>query len=199
MEAVLPRTYFGNIAYYTVYHRAHKVLFEPHEHFLKQSYRNRCTIMAANTLQDLIVPINRKQRRQPINTLEISYAEQWQRIHLGALVSAYKVSPFFDHYAHIFEAFYKNFRPKTLWELNTRAHEIVQEITGISTEEGQTKEFIKVYPEDYRNRCRPKDDFNLSFEHSSYLQVFEDRHGFRKNLSILDLIFNEGPNAVSFL
>ncbi len=155
--------------------------------------------MAANSMQDLIVPINRRQRREPIEKLEISYAERWQQVHWGAIVSSYKVSPYFDFYAHHFEKFYNSFQAKTLWELNTQAHEMVKEIVGINTPEKQTEVFRKAYPNDYRNQCRPKDQFQTSFQHSSYLQVFQDRHGFVKNLSVLDLIFNEGPNSISFL
>jgi len=199
MTPVLPRTYFGNIAYYSIYNRAEEVKFEAKEHFLKQSFRNRCTIASANAIQDLIVPVNRKQRREPIDTLEISYAEQWQRIHHGTLISSYKVSPYFEHYAHYFSEFYDDFKPRTLWELNQKAHEIIVRILKLETKESETELFEKSYPNDYRDQCQPKDQFQLEFDHQTYIQVFEDRHGFVKNLSILDLIFNEGPNAISFL
>jgi hypothetical protein len=199
MTPVLPRTYFGNIAFYTLYHQAEEITFEAKEHFLKQSYRNRCTISSANSIQDLIVQTNGNQRRQAIDTLEISYAEQWQRIHLGTLISSYKVSPYFEHYAHYFTEFYNDFQPKTLWELNQKAHEIIVKILDLETKEMITELFEKSYSNDYRDSFRPKDQFQMEFDHQQYIQVFEDRHGFVKNLSILDLIFNEGPNAISFL
>ena len=161
MNTVLPRVYFGNLAYYSVYNKAEWVTLDPHEHFLKQSFRNRCTIVGANAVQNLIVPINRRQRKDPIQTLEISYAEDWQRIHLGGIISSYQVSPYFEHYAHLFESFYKEFKPKTLWELNTKAHEIIKNILGIERPEKNAVEFIKTYPNDYRNKCKPNDEFQL--------------------------------------
>ena len=199
MEVILPRVYFGNIAYYSVYRQADEVVFEPHEHFLKQSYRNRCTVVSANSIQNLIVPVKRFQKKGAIEKLEITYAESWQRVHWGAIVSSYKVSPYFDHYAHLFEPFFNSFKPITLWELNKTGHEIVKEILNLDQKESVTGSFLKSYPLDYRNKVKPSDDFQLWFEHNAYQQVFEERHGFQKNMSILDLIFNEGPNSLSFL
>ena len=199
MITVLPRVYFGNIAFYSIYNQAQTVSFDPYEHFLKQSYRNRCTIISANSKQNLIVPINRRQRKEPIENLEISYAEDWQRVHLGGIISSYQASPFYEHYAHLFESFYKEFKPKTLWELNKKAHEIVKPILGIEKPEIRATEFVKNYAHDFRNKCKPNDDFNRQFKHRAYLQVFEERHGFQINMSILDLVFNEGPNSSSFL
>ena len=199
MEVVLPRVYFGNIAYYSIYSKASTVVFEPHEHFIKQSYRNRCAIVAANAQQNLIVPVQRKQKRNAIKQLEIVYAESWQRVHWGAIVSSYKMSPYFDHYEHIFHPFFNEYKPDTLWELNEKGHQIVKEILNLSRNESTTDSFQKNYPIDYRDKMKPLDHFQLSFEHENYQQVFEDRHGFQKNMSILDLIFNEGPNSASFL
>lgn len=198
MPAVLPTAYFGNLAYYSVL-ISNDVVLEAHEHFLKQTYRNRCRVYGANGTQDLIVPVNRRQRNQPIKELEIVYAEKWQAEHWRTLTSAYRSSPFFEYYAHYFEDLYQNFKPKTLLQWNSKCHDITAKILGIDSELATTDSYVPSYSNDYRNKFKPTDEFQQQFEHQPYLQVFEDKHGFQQNLSILDLVFNEGTNAVNIL
>lgn len=198
MEVLLPTAYWGSIPYFQALLKHEKVCIEAKEHYVKQSLRTRCLIVAANSPQQLVVPTNRLQRRENIDTLELSYAERWQAIHWRSIVSAYKPSPYFDYYRHLIEPIYEDWRPRTLFELNQRTLEVSLQIIGVTKEIETTDQFSKEHPNDFRNRFRKNDHLEPA-QHPNYLQVFEDRHGFIPNLSILDLIFNEGPGSLFVL
>lgn len=198
MEILLPTAYWGSIPWFQAFLNTDKPIIEAKEHYVKQSIRTRCEISAANAVQQLVVPTNRLQRRANIDVLEISYAERWQTIHWRSIVSAYKPSPYFDYYAHHIEPIYTQWQPKTLFEFNQRTLELSLNILGVQQEITYTSTFEKNHPNDLRSNFK-KNGHQTPATHQPYLQVFEDRHGFLPNLSILDLLFNEGPNAISYL
>jgi hypothetical protein len=192
-------TYFGPISQYSEIINTAEVLFEVHDNFQKQSFRNRCYIFNTNGKQLLNIPVkhpNSSSRKQTKDTL-IENTTYWQDQHFKSLKTAYRNSPFFEFYvddlAHIFEKKYTY-----LQDINIDTFLFVSEALQISSNFKKTSSYTEVLESnDFRNlaaiKTKPK---NLV---KPYIQMFDDKHGFLPNLSILDLLFMEGPNAISFL
>jgi hypothetical protein len=192
-------TYFGPISQYSEIINTAEVLFEVHDNFQKQSFRNRCYIFNTNGKQLLNIPVkhpNSSSRKQTKDTL-VENATHWQDQHFKSLKTAYRNSPFFEFYvddlAHIFQKKYTY-----LQDINIDTFLFVSEALQISSNFKKTSSYTEVLESnDFRNlaaiKTQPK---NLV---KPYIQMFDDKHGFLPNLSILDLLFMEGPNAISFL
>jgi hypothetical protein len=192
-------TYFGPISQYSEIINTAEVLFEVHDNFQKQSFRNRCYIFNTNGKQLLNIPVKHpssSSRKQTKDTL-VENATHWQDQHFKSLKTAYRNSPFFEFYvddlAHIFEKKYTY-----LQDINIDTFLFVSEALQISSNFKKTSSYTEVLESnDFRNlaaiKTQPK---NLV---KPYIQMFDDKHGFLPNLSILDLLFMEGPNAISFL
>jgi hypothetical protein len=196
MTSVFPTAYFGSIAYFRELICADEVGIEAKEHFVKQSVRTRCDIMVSNGLRQLSVPVVKKNGNKTVmEDIEISYTDHWQNDHWRTIASAYASSPFFEHYCdevkHLIFSGEKN-----LMRLNKVITEKVIEWLSIENLEIEyTKEFsLPLAARDFRHF--PFDD-RLSTRR--YHQVFEVENGFIPNLSILDLIMNEGPMARRWL
>jgi len=190
--------YFPPVNYLSLFSTAEKVLIEREENYIKQTCRNRCSIYSANGPMNLTVPILLGSfHKTPVKEIKIDYSKRWQQIHLGALQSSYKSSPFFEYYfSSVENVILRNHR--FLLDLNLHSLEVSMEATGIRIPVDYTKEFVtdSGEPWDYRNRINPKkkDEESLG-GFKKYNQVFEDRYGFIPGLSIIDLIFNAGPDA----
>lgn len=200
MNILLPTAYCGNIYYYALLAQAESVAIETHEHWQKQSYRNRCIIYGANGPLNLIAPIkHKKKQRQTISDIAISNDEQWQKLHWRSLESAYRASPYFEYYEHALKPFFEKQHEKLL-ELNNALHLKITELLKLQVpEQSFTEEYIAKPPDkiDYRNTIHPKKSSTI--EYPEYIQVFGNKFGFLPNLSILDLMFNEGPNSGAYL
>jgi hypothetical protein len=174
------------------------VIFEAYEHLLKQTYRNRCRIIAANGVQDLIIPLKKKSAKIPAKDIEIMYTEKWQHTHLMAVHSAYKSSPYYDY----FEADMKRLffaQPKYLFDYNILWLEWITKTLKTSLNHSFTQQYNAEAENrvlDVRNTISPK--VATHFTHPNYMQVFEDKHGFVPNLSIIDWIFNDLTGARSY-
>ena len=196
MKFLIPTTYFGNIEYFSKLLQADEIHIENHEHFIKQTYRNRCEIYGANGKLDLIVPIKRgRPERMMMNKAEIDNTSNWQKLHWRSIESGYRRSPFFEYYENRFQPFFEK-KYDLLIDLNL---EIIQFILKLLKENKNiqfTSEYEKSYPNiiDYRSSFMPK--LREKFKHDKYVQVFENKFGFYTNLSILDLLFNCGPEGV---
>ncbi len=192
--------YFAPIAQYAAILQTENISFEAHDHFLKQTYRTRCFIFGANGKLLLNVPINKtKEKKVTSNNVELSYAEDWQKLHYKSLQSAYKNSPFFEYYEDDL-SFIFNTKFKYLGELHQACHLFVMNALQEDIKTNQTKEYIlKTNTDclDLRDWIISKKEIDLNFP--SYVQMFDDKHGFLPNLSILDLIFMEGPSASIYL
>ena len=192
-------TYFGPISQYSEIINTAEVLFEVHDNFQKQSFRNRCYIFNTNGKQLLNIPVkhpNSSSRKQTKDTL-IENATHWQDQHFKSLKTAYRNSPFFEFYvddlAHIFEKKYTY-----LQDINIDTFLFVSEALQISSNFKKTSSYTEVLESnDFRNLAAIKTQPKNLVE--PYIQMFDDKHGFLPNLSILDLLFMEGPNAISFL
>lgn len=202
--AVLSTSYLGNIQYFTKFILYSKIFIEQHETYLKQSYRNRCYISGANGKLPLIIPVKKvKGNSTKTKEILIDYDTDWQRIHWNSIVSAYSSSPFFEFYEDDFRDFY-TCNEKFLIDLNQKLLLLILGFLDIDCETELTDEYINTYSNevDYRDRLNPKKRMmkaDNKFNPCRYNQVFADKHGFIGNLSIIDLLFNEGTNALHIL
>lgn len=200
---VLSTAYFPPVQYISKL-VATSVTIEAHESYLKQSYRNRCSILAANGPMALTVPVVKWHgERMPIAEVLIDYDKPWQKQHFKSIESAYKNSPFYDYYIDDLIPFFET-RYERLFDFNERILEAVLKTIGIKPSIGYTTDYDKTIDGviDLRYGISPKPSQQQPdphFEAAEYYQVFADRHGFTPNLSILDLLFNEGPMTKSIL
>ncbi|MGB0840365.1 MAG: WbqC family protein [Chitinophagales bacterium] len=183
------------------------VLLEQHEYYIKSSYRNRSHIGTANGMLRLSVPLVRGRReRQSIKNIKISYPDnKWVYLHWRGICYAYRSSPYFEYYEDEFAPFFEK-KFTYLWDYNEQLLQTILGCLGANVNIGYTDSFQKKYNDtaftDYRSAILPKlehcrqDDL---FTHPKYTQVFEDKIGFIPNLSILDLLFAEGPRSLDIL
>jgi hypothetical protein len=193
--------YFPPVKYLSLILRANKALIESEENYLKQTYRNRCIIMSANGPSVLSVPVlSGSFRKTPVKDIQIDYSKRWQQVHLRTLISSYKSSAFFEYYFEDIEKILLG-KPKYLLDLNMQALMAVLKITGILTPVSFTDTFEPVSDNenDFRYSISPKKEIPGIFSFKEYYQVFSSKFGFVPNLSILDLIFNNGPDSINFL
>jgi hypothetical protein len=200
-EIYLSTAYLGNIQYFGKFIAAQKVYIEQHEHYLKQSYRNRCEILTANGRLTLVIPVERSNgKKMFIRDVQISYAQPWQNSHWRALTVAYNSSPFFEYYCDDLKPFFER-NEIFLFDFNTKLTNKILELMGINTPiffTDEYKNFDDDFAFDHRQNINPKARFyadDKTVSPQKYYQVFAQKFGFVPNLSIVDLLFNEGPNA----
>ena len=204
-EVLLSTTYFGPIQWYQKLYRAEEVFIERCESFQKQTYRNRCIIATTNGPQPLTVPVERGQGDQ-IRSLRISDHGNWRHLHWNALKSAYGESPFFDYYQDDIRPFFEQ-RWDYLFDFNEAIREKMCELLDIQPKVVPTELFLSpaeikenTFGTDYREAIRPKHpEPDPDFTPKRYYQVYEQKHGFLPNLSVLDLLFNMGPESIFYL
>jgi hypothetical protein len=192
-------TYFSPISQYSEIIHAAEVVFEMNDNFQKQSYRYRCYIFNTNGKQLLNIPVKHPvsgARKKTQDTL-LENATSWQNQHFKSLKTAYRNSPFFEFYvddiAPIFEKKYT-----FLQDVNIDTFLFISEALQINSEFKKTTSYTTALENyDFRNLAAIKNQTEVY--NNSYIQMFDDAHGFLPNLSILDLLFMEGPNAISFL
>ena len=204
---ILSSTYFGPVQWYQKLCRHGHVAIERYDHFMKQTYRNRCDIAAANGPQALTVPVE-KGETQPLlmKDVRISDHGNWRHLHWQALQSAYGESPFFEFYADDLRPFFEK-RWTWLFDFNLDITQKMCELLDIQPTIELTSEFVPAAGnlgqpslKDFRDAIHPKHPLpDSEFEPRRYYQVYESRHGFQPNLSILDLLFNMGNESVLYI
>ncbi len=199
-EHIFPIVYAGNIQYFQLLmkHKDH-ILFDGNEHFVKQTYRNRTEIYGANGKLSLIIPLEKRRERTPMKKVKIAYHENWQKHHFKSLSSAYRSSPYFEYYEQDFAPFYTEKKYEYLVDFNMDFLQTIFRLLNDNIDVNYTAEYKEVEGLDLRSSLTPKTRLTAGFDSVKYTQVFESKEGFIPNLSILDLLFNEGPNAISFL
>lgn len=191
--------YLAPIEYYYYLTQYNHVIEDIHEHFVKQTYRSRCYIIGPNGIQSLSIPLINIKRQQKFKDVKISYAENWQKIHWKSIEAAYRRSPYFEFYEDSFFPFYNN-SFKFLIDFNQQLQEKITALLGITPNIQLTEKYQSTdnLIDDYRITFSPKNELaRLKFP--EYIQVFNDRNDFAANLSIVDLLFNEGPNSVNYI
>lgn len=191
---ILPVAYFGPVLYYKL-RLQYPHLIEIHENFQKRSIRNRCTILSANGPQVLSVPLQKGKTKNKITEVKVAYHEDWTTKHLRSLESAYRSAPYYEFYIDKIKAILIS-KPILLYQLFKDIDNFLQ---------SQISQLNLVTTEKYHTTCNEEYlDFrsNIKLENFKvihYNQVFEDKYGYTENLSILDLLFNVGPETKRIL
>ncbi len=192
---ILPSTYLPAISYFTAIIDGDCTI-DIGEHYIKRSPRNRTRIMTAQGVMELSIPVKKANKpRSAMHSMEIDYSKKWQHQHWTAILSAYKSSPFFDHYAPYFESLYK--REFTL--LTEFNHELMRVIIKLLKLEAPAISNDYILAQESDLDLRPKGAIEAQRSVEEYIQVFCDRIPHEPNLSIIDLLFCEGPNARAIL
>ena len=180
------------------------VYIEACENFQKQSYRNRCRFYGADGVQTLSFPIKHEggTHKIPISEIRIDYKKPWVLQHERAIISAYGTSAYFEYYQDELFAILESC-PDRLFDLNMALLKFFIEKTGIAVDVRLTEDYL-VSPdmEDFRDAIHPKHPNSILSDlelEKPYFQVFSQKHGFQSDLSIMDLLFNEGPDSIMYL
>lgn len=197
MSLFIP-TYFSPISQYAEIEKSDKIVFEMHDNFQKQSFRNRCYIYNSNGKQLLSIPVKHpiKEGRKKTKDTLVENDFPWQDQHFKSLQSSYRVSPYFEFFEDdLAPLFTKKY--KYLQDVNIDSFLFIADALQIETSFYKTDKYdVESTEKDFRFLAEK--DLQPKRDYKSYVQMFDDKHGFIPNLSILDLLFMEGPNAVSF-
>lgn len=199
---VLSTAYFPPVSYLKVIAGADRVYIEYHENYLKQTYRNRCEIPASNGILSLTVPVKEGSfHKTAVRDLQIDYTGEWVRTHLRALKAAYNSSAFYEFYIDDISTIL-NSGHRYLLDMNMEILLKMCEMTGVEAEISFTDQFVHSYADvaDFRQTITPGNrKKKISLNETPYFQVFSEKLGFIPDMSILDLLFNMGPESWSLL
>ncbi|MCR8560568.1 WbqC family protein [Mucilaginibacter sp. BJC16-A38] len=198
--AVLPMFYLPPVEYF-VQLNTYKpdILIEAEEHFPKQTYRNRANVYTPDGVLGLTVPVTKGAKNHTkVRDVKISYDFEWQRLHWLSLQACYRRSAYFEYYEDELVRFYEN-KFDFLFDYNEQLLQFILKSIKIKLNLNYTETYEPSYPylADFRSSINPK--LETEIDQKPYFQVFEDRKGFIKNLSIVDLLFNQGPHSVNYL
>ena len=200
MNTLIHPTYFPSISHFVAMAQADKITFEIEDNFQKQTNRNRTYIYSPNGILLLNIPIKHsKENRQKTKEIRIEPDFDWQKQHFKSLEAAYRSSPFFEFFEDDLRPLFEK-KYEFLLDLNFEVLDIVFKCLRMKVEYNKTTEYFHQVDQnnisDYRNLVEGKKDIS---EFEKYTQVFDDKYGFLNNLSILDLLFNEGKYAMDYL
>jgi len=198
--ALLPMFYLPPVEYFAKLniYRAN-ILIEKEEHFPKQTYRNRANVYTPDGVLGLTVPVTKGSKNHTkVKDIKISYDFNWQRLHWLSLQACYRRSAYFEYYEDELTPFYEK-KFDYLFDYNEQLLLFVLKAMKMKVDFKYTDSYEPNYPElaDYRESINPKRE--TDFNQKPYFQVFEDRKGFIKNLSIVDLLFNQGPHSINYI
>ncbi|MGY3212587.1 WbqC family protein [Mucilaginibacter sp. HD30] len=199
--ALLPMFYLPPVGWFSKFKTYQPdILLEAEEHFPKQTYRNRANIYSPDGMLSLVVPVVKGSKvHTKVKDVRISYDFRWQRLHWMSLESCYRRSAYFEFYEDALAPFYQK-QFDFLFDFNEELLNLLLKSVKISASPQKTESYEAVYPPgvaDLRHSFSSKKEADL--EQKPYFQVFEERHGFIKNVSIVDLLFSQGPHAINYL
>ena len=190
--------YFPSISYMARFLAEDEPFVEVWETYHKQTYRNRCRVMTANGVESLSVPVVKANGNHTMTKdVLVSPNAPWQHIHSRCLESAYKASPYFDHYYDYLRPVFEN-RFERLIDVNDAALQAVLKMLKVKKEIVHTTDYVREAENDLREAFSPKRQADSAL-FPAYYQVFSTKFPFAADLSVLDLVFNEGPEAVEYL
>jgi hypothetical protein len=191
-------SYFPSISHFVAIAQSDLVTFEMDDNFQKQTNRNRMYIYSPNGIQLLNIPIKHsKTPHQKSKDVRLETAFDWQKQHFKSLEAAYRTSPFFEYFEDDIRPIFEK-KHEFLMDLNLETMTIVSNCLGLEFDYNETEEYFHTVTDkiDFRNLINGKKD---SLVYEPYTQVFGEKHGYLNNLSILDLLFNEGRYALDYL
>ncbi len=201
-EVLLSTAYFPPVEYFSVVARSRRVLIEREENYLKQTYRNRCVIMGSNGPLPLVVPVLRGSfHKTAIKDLRIDNSRRWRDLHLRGIRSAYAAAPFFEFYFDIINDVISG-NHLFLIDLNHDALSAICGAAGIPADISYTEKFLPegISGNDFRYAIAPKRAPGVTgYTPVPYTQVFSQKHGFIPQLSIIDMLLNNGPGTRALL
>jgi hypothetical protein len=192
----LPCTYFfSKIIKYP------QIILEAHEHYSKQTYRNRCYILGANKIESMVIPVQSPHQKKAVKEVKIDYSDKWAMIHWRTITAAYNKAPFFEYFAQDFKEIYDK-KHTFLWDLNNELLTLCLKLLQTKQSFSQTETYEKIHNTlvfDARNTINPKKNIELytDFRPKAYKQNFGNE--FVPNLSIIDLLFCQGNRATEIL
>ena len=197
-QIAVSTAYLAPLEYYAALVNSNSVEIEQHEYFIKQTYRNRCAICGANGALTLSIPLHERKNKTLTKDIRISNQTNWQNIHWRSIESAYNSSPFFEFYKDDLIPFYEN-KFDFLIDFNFSLQQKIDELVGLKINYSHSNYYQTTIDNtvDLRNSFSPKEISIVNFP--TYFQVFEIKNGFIPDLSIIDLLFNEGPQTLSYL
>ena len=201
---LLSTAYFAPIQYYSKLIQFPNMMIEQFENYSKQSYRNRCNIFGANGELALTVPVVKASSKKILTKdVCISYDTDWQKLHWKGIESAYKSSPFYEFYIDDLVRFFDR-KWDFLLDFNMEIQNEINSLIELDSTINKTEDYIEDVGKlvDFRESIHPKASKSIidpSFVSKEYYQVFSDKRGFIENLSILDLLFNMGPDSLMHL
>jgi len=198
--AVFPMFYLPPVEYFEKL-KAYRpdILIEKEEHFPKQTYRNRANVCSPDGVLTLVVPVVKGSKTHTkIKDVKISHDFDWQRLHWLSLQACYRRSAYFEYYEDELAIFYEKKYP-FLFDYNEELLQFILSKIKMPVAPGYTESYENEYSSltDFRETFSAKKE--SEFEQKLYFQVFEERNGFLKNLSIIDLLFNQGPQTINYL
>ncbi|MCX6325212.1 MAG: WbqC family protein [Bacteroidia bacterium] len=198
-KILVSTAYLPPVEYFSIISQADEVLIEKEENYLKQTYRNRCYILSASGPQLLSVPVYLGSlHKTPVKDIRIDYSKRWQQVHIRAMTASYNSSPWFEYYFENIEKIISR-NHEFLLDLNMELIESVLAILKIKKTISYTANFEPVgdMENDFRYKITTKKESHFAVK--EYLQVFNQDKSFIPGLSIIDLVFNMGPDAVDYL
>lgn len=191
-------TYFSPIVHYVQLAKTNTVVFEVEDNYQKQTYRTRCYIYGANGKQLLNIPVQHGIGNRKTKEVLIDNSFNWKKQHIKAIQTAYQSSPFFEFYEEEFLNLFEE-TPKFLLNFNFKCQDWVLEQLQLEISYSKTNEYLKNYTDNSDFRFLADAKSTKIFGLEPYTQVFSNKYGFIENLSILDLLFMEGPAALNYL
>ncbi|MDC1492945.1 WbqC family protein [Flavobacteriaceae bacterium] len=199
MNILIHPNYFPNINQFTQLIKANNILFEVSDNYQKQTFRNRTYIYGANGKLGLFIPVlHTHKNRELFKDIKISYETDWMGLHLKSLQSAYRSSPYFEYFEDDFINLYSK-KEKFLADFNMKCIDLISKLMDLNLDytisnfyKDEHKEMI-----DLRDLSIARKE--KAIDTPKYIQVFESKHGYIPNLSILDLLFSEGNNSLSVM